>query len=69
MEDLEARVALLEKGSAASGEEFPAYVEGHVYRNGDKVSFEGKRYVCALPEGVETCVWSPAVYPGYWKVV
>ena len=67
VEDLEVRVAELEKDGAVPGEEFPAYVEGHVYRNGDRVSFGGKRYVCALPEGVEICVWSPAAYPGYWK--
>ena len=67
VEDLEGRVAALEQGGA--GEEFPAYAEGHVYRDGDRVSFEGKHYVCALPEGVEACVWSPVAYPGYWKAV
>lgn len=67
--DLEGRVVVLEKGGAVPGEEFPAYAEGHVYRNGDRVSFEGRHYACALPEGVETCVWSPAAYPGYWKTV
>lgn len=32
------------------------------YKNGDKVTFEGKKYVCNM----DNCVWSPTVYPNAW---
>ena len=51
-------------------EEWPPYKDptgAHdAYHNGDKVTFEGKHYICVAPEGV-ACVWSPAVYPNYWQ--
>ena len=51
-------------------EEWPPYKDptgAHdAYHNGDKVTFEGKHYICIAPEGV-ACVWSPAVYPNYWQ--
>lgn len=44
------------------------YVDGHWYYNGDRVLFEGKVYVCCnVPDGM-VCVWSPAVYPAYWRL-
>lgn len=33
------------------------------YHVGDKVTFNGKHYVCKLA----SCDWSPAVYPDAWK--
>lgn len=52
-------------------EEWPLYKDptgAHdAYHNGDKVTFEGKHYICIAPEGV-ACVWSPTVYPAYWQV-
>lgn len=30
---------------------------------GDKVTFNGVRYVCKMAN----CVWSPAVYPQAWE--
>lgn len=51
-------------------EEWPEYKDptgAHdAYHNGDKVTFEGKHYICIAPEGT-ACVWSPAVYPDYWQ--
>ncbi len=51
-------------------EEWPAYVPPtgwhDAYFTGDKMTFNGKRYTCIAPEGVAV-VWSPDVYPDYWK--
>ena len=71
------RVAALEgkvepEDPEAPAEDFPAYVQptgAHdAYHNGDKVTFNGKHYVCIAPEGVAV-VWSPDVYPAYWEEV
>lgn len=72
LEELEARVRALEEGggsdSGGRGEDEPeAYVPGKWYYAGDRVTFEGKRYVCSAPKGV-VCVWSPGEYPAYWEV-
>ena len=37
------------------------------YHNGDKVTFEGKHYICIAPEGVAV-VWSPTTYLDYWQL-
>lgn len=73
---LEARVKALEIGQAEAPDE-PAeeeetvteYAAGKWYYNGDKVSFDGKTYICSnVPEG-NACVWSPAEYPAYWTEI
>lgn len=68
--EMEERLAALEGEDPVSGdeEEYPEYVVGKWYRNGDKVSFNGKRYECGAPEGV-VCTWSPSEYPVYWTEV
>lgn len=38
------------------------------YYNGDKVTFEGSKYICIAPDGV-ACTWSPTQYPTYWEKV
>ncbi len=72
---LAARVKALEEAGKpadpdAPAEDWPEYVQptgAHdAYHNGDKVTFEGVRYVCVAPENVAV-VWSPAVYPDYWE--
>ena len=50
-------------------EEVVAYTEfevGKWYYAGDKISFNGKNYVCVAPED-SVCVWSPIDYPAYWE--
>lgn len=54
IEELDARVRALEGGE--TGEEISEYTPGKWYYNGDKVSFEGKNYVCIAPEG-QVCTW------------
>lgn len=70
---LAARVAALEAGESTEpepGEEWPEYktpTGAHdAYYNGDKVTYNGKHYVCIAPDGT-ACVWSPDVYPSYWQ--
>lgn len=67
------RVAALEDGGTAGdtpampADEWPECVQptgAHdAYQVGDKVTFNGKHYVCKLA----SCVWSPAVYPDACK--
>ena len=70
LEELEARVRALEEGGASGGGEtgdtVAEYVPGKWYYAGDRVTFEGRRYVCSAPKGV-VCVWSPGVFPAYWE--
>lgn len=70
---LENRVSALESGESTEpepGEEWPEYkapTGAHdAYYNGDKVTYNGKHYVCIAPDGT-ACVWSPDVYPSYWQ--
>lgn len=68
---LAARVAALE-GEAPAQEEYPAYVQptgSHdAYRAGDKMTYNGRQYLCIAPEGIAV-VWSPDTYPAYWEEV
>ncbi|MDO4334182.1 MAG: hypothetical protein Q4C58_16070 [Eubacteriales bacterium] len=63
------RVTVLEGGSAEppETEEYPAYVQPtgayDAYNTGDKVTYNGKRYVCQM----DGCVWDPDVYPAGWE--
>ena len=66
LHDLDKRVKALEEGGEPAPKEYPEYVVGKWYYNGDGVTFESKKYDCIAPEGV-VCVWSPAEYPVYWE--
>ena len=72
LDNLEKRVkALEEKGTTTdtTAEEYPEYVApsgAHdAYKIGDKVTYNGKKYICKMP----ICVWSPETYPTAWKEV
>ena len=63
------RLDALERGADAPDEpadEWPAYVQPtcaeDAYRVGDRVTWQGKRWVCAY----EGAVWTPAEYPAAW---
>lgn len=65
--ELEQRVRAIEnKENPETDDVIAEYVVGKWYYNGDKCTFEGKKYVCIAPDGV-ACVWSPVEYPAYWE--
>ena len=69
IEELDKRVKALEDGNSGIDEdEYPDYVVGKWYYRGNKMTFEGNKYICDAPEGV-VCTWSPTEYPAYWKSV
>lgn len=55
--------------STESAEEYAEFVQPtgthDSYTNGDKVIYNGKKYVCIMP----SCVWSPDAYPQGWEEV
>lgn len=54
-------------GGDEPSDEWPPYVQptgAHdAYQVGDKISFNGKHYICIL----NNCVWDPATYPAGWQ--
>lgn len=50
-------------------EEYPEYVQptgAHdAYNTGDKITYNGKKYVCKM----NGCVWTPDAYPAGWQKV
>ena len=73
--ELEKRVAMLEApGDEDTGldnaEEYPEYIAptgAHdAHYAGDKVTYNGVRYVCVAPDGIAV-VWNPDVMPDYWQ--
>lgn len=65
LEELDKRLSAIENVTVNT-EEYPEYVVGKYYYNGDRCLYEGKKYVCTAPDGV-VCVWSPIDYPSYWE--
>ena len=76
MKELEARVSLLEQETGQEEptepepvEEYPEFVQPQgahdSYNTGDKITYNGKKYVCKM----NGCVWSPDVYPAGWELV
>ena len=72
IDDLRARVEALESKEEVEEvptEEYPEYVQptgAHdSYNKGDKVTYNGKKYICIM----DNCVWSPETYPQAWKEV
>lgn len=69
---LTARVSALEGGETEPEDEYPSYLqppgEHDAYHNGDKVTYNGTRYICIAPDGV-AYVWNPDTYPAYWQEV
>lgn len=52
-----------------NADDFPEYIKPtdatNVYNDGDKVTFNGKHYICILDD----CVWDPVIYPTAWSEV
>jgi hypothetical protein len=66
--EIEKRITALEGNNDNSTEDYPKFVVGKTYYNGDNCSFNGVNYTCIAPEGA-VCVWSPTDYPAYWEAV
>ena len=73
--EVDAKLSAIEGGGTEPGpeepaDEWPEYVQptgAHdAYHAGDKVTWQGSRYVCTAPDGV-ACVWDPGTYPAYWE--
>lgn len=49
--------------------EYPEYVPPtgahNAYNTGDKMTFQGKKYICKI----DKCVWDPLIYPDAWEEV
>ena len=74
MKELEARIGLLEQEEGQEveepeTEEYPQYEQptgAHdAYHVGDKITYNGKKYICKL----DNCVWTPDAYPAGWEEV
>lgn len=72
LDDIETRLRVIENKLAGSSpiapsEEYPVFVKDKVYKKGDKVTFEGRKYICVLNEYTDSTTWSPGDYPAYWQ--
>lgn len=71
IEAIWAAIRELQQGQQGGGteptDEWPEFVQPtgvhDAYTVGNKITFNGKHYVCKMA----VCVWSPAVYPDAWK--
>jgi hypothetical protein len=74
LQEMEERIRALEEakitgGESSNAEKIDPYEDGKWYKNGDKISWNSKVYVCVnVPEG-HYCTWNPDVYPAYWELV
>ena len=69
---LQASVGGSSGGSSGEADDWPAYQQptgAHdAYYTGDKITYNGKHYVCIMPENV-ACTYPPDVYPAGWQEV
>lgn len=72
VKELVKKVDALSSTETETEEEYPEYVQptgAHdAYATNDRITYDGKKYVCVAPEGVSV-VWNPDVYPAYWEEV
>lgn len=66
------RITVLEGGEVPEPpkpEEWPEYVQPQgahdAYKTGDKITYNGKHYICKM----DGCVWPPTEYPQGWELV
>ena len=74
IDKLEERIAKLENTGETEEpteptEEYPEYKQPHgaydAYNEGDKITYNGKKYICKA----NGCVYNPDEYPPYWEEV
>lgn len=70
--NLENRIAILENSDPVEPgqeDEYPEFVQPtgahNCYNKGDKIIYNGKKYICKM----DGCVWSPDAYPAAWEEV
>lgn len=67
VDELASRVLKLKGGEPETPEEWPEYVQptgAHdAYHAGDKITYNGRHYVCLM----DGCVWTPDAYPAGWR--
>lgn len=76
--NIKSRLDNLENGQAgeeggetepSETEEYPEYKQPQgahdAYNTGDKITYNGKKYVCKM----DGCVWNPDTYPDAWEEV
>ena len=71
IDNLEARLNKIEgtEEPIETIEEYPEYVQptgAHdCYNTGDKITYNGKKYICQM----NGCVWNPITYPQGWQEI
>lgn len=73
LDNIFTRLEALENKDKTEGpteqEEYPPFKQptgSHdTYNTGDKITDNGKKYICKM----DNCVWGPAVYPAAWEEV
>ena len=71
LQEIDERLKALEDKPADTPEEietYEEYVPGKWYYTNDRVTFDGKNYICVAPAGV-VCVWGPNEYPAHWQEI
>lgn len=67
LKKIKERIDNLEGKEPVEPEEYPEYVQpsgSHdAYNTGDKITYNGKKYVCKM----DGCVWNPETYPNAWE--
>lgn len=67
LKKIKERIDNLEGTEPVEPEEYPEYVQpsgSHdAYNTGDKITYNGKKYVCKM----DGCVWNPETYPNAWE--
>ena len=65
--ELENAIRDLTGGGQPSVDDWPDFIQptgAHdAYNTGDKISYNGKHYICKM----NACVWAPDVYPAGWQ--
>lgn len=71
-QQLDSRLSQLENSQGTTEpepEDWPEYRQPtgahNAYKAGNKVMFQGKKYICQI----DGCVWDPLTYPQGWKLV
>ena len=71
LDSIETRIIKLEgiEEPSEPTEEYPEFVQPQgshdAYNIGDKVTYNGKKYICQM----NNCVWTPDAYPSGWEEV